>query len=335
MRAVVFEELGGPDVLKVVEVPDPEPGPGELSIDVAYAGVGFGDVKARAGGYRIGGQPFRSGAELSGAHRPGVEVSGRVRAVGEGVTAFVPGQAVAAFTSRGGYAEIAVAPAVTVFALPPSLSLRAAATLPNALPTAYALLHEVGRLREGDTVLIQGAAGGVGTVAGQLARMGGASAVYGVVSSFAKSEHALKSGYDQVFADTTFDDDVRAVTRGRGVDIALDPVGGETFRRTLAVVGRFGRMVSFGNTSSNEPWEVGPGQMYPLGISVAGFSVFAMAAKDPERLKEIADRAFSAVIEGGLELPVSAEFALEDAPEAHRLLESRTSTSKLLLRVAP
>src|SRR5882757_4767606 len=133
MRAVVFEELGGPDVLKIVEVPDPEPGPGEVSIDVAYAGVGFADVKARAGGFRVGGAHFQPGAELSELVRPGVEVAGRVRAVGAGVTAFETGQAVAAFTYRGGYAEIAVASAATVFAVPPSLSLRTAATMPNAL----------------------------------------------------------------------------------------------------------------------------------------------------------------------------------------------------------
>jgi NADPH2:quinone reductase len=334
MRAIVFEELGGPDVLKLVEVPDPEPGPGEVTVDVAYAGVNFGDVKARAGGYRLGGLPFRPAAEVSGLICPGVEVSGLVRAVGEGVTAFVPGQAVAAFTSRGGYAEIAVAPAVSVFALPSCLSLRTAAALPNVLPTAYALLHEVGRLRDGDTVLVQGAAGGVGTLAGQLARMGGASAVYGVVSSLDKAEHAMKSGYDQVFVTATFDDEARAMTGGRGVDIALDPVGGETFRRTLAVVARFGRMVSFGNTSGGGSWHVGPGELYPLGISVAGFSILAMVAKEPARLREIADRAFAAVVEGGIELPISAEFALEDAPDAHRLLESRTSTGKLLLRVS-
>lgn len=324
MRAIVFEEFGGPEVLKLVELPDPAPAPGEVTIDVAYAGVNFADVKARADGYRVEGLPFR----------PGLEVSGLVRAVGQGVTAFVPGQEVAAFISGGGYAEIAVAPAATVLRVPAGLSLRTAATLPSVLPTAYALLHEVGRLREGDTVLVQGAAGGVGTVAGQLARMGGAAAVYGVVSTLDKAEHALKSGYDQVFATAAFDADVLAATDGRGVDIALDPVGGDTFRRTLAVVGRFGRLVSFGNAGSEQPWQIGPAETYPLGISVAGFSILSMAAADPARLRVVAKRAFQAVTEGGVELPVSAEFALSDAAGAHRLVESRTSTGKLLLKVS-
>ncbi|MFC4036722.1 zinc-binding alcohol dehydrogenase family protein [Streptomyces polygonati] len=323
MRAIVFEELGGPEVLKAVEVPEPEPGPGEVTIEVAYAGVNFADIKARADGYRVESLPFR----------PGLEVSGLIRAVGADVGDFTPGQEVAAFINGGGYAEVALAPASSVFAIPGGLSLRTGATLPSVLPTAYALLHEVARLRECDTVLVRGAAGGVGTVAGQLARMGGASAVYGVVSSLDKAEHALKSGYDQVFLADTFDLDVLRVTDGRGVDIALDPVGGESFRRTLSVVGRFGRLVSFGNSSVEEPWRIGPGDTYPLGVSVAGFSILTLAATDPQRLRELAERAFHTVTEGGVELPVSAEFALADAAGAHRLLESRTSTGKLLLRV--
>ncbi|WP_405585681.1 zinc-binding alcohol dehydrogenase family protein [Streptomyces sp. NBC_01190] len=323
MRAIVFEEFGGPDVLTYVEVALPEPGSGEVTIDVAYSGVNFADIKARSEGYRVPSLPFR----------PGLEVSGVIRAVGPDVTGLAPGQEVAALVDGGGYAEVVVAPAATVFGIPDGLSLRAGATLPSALPTAYALLYEVARLREGDTVLIQGAAGGIGTVAGQLARMGGASAVYGVVSSLDKAEHALKSGYDQVFAADTFDTDVRAATGGRGVDIALDPVGGETFQRTLAVLGRFGRLVSFGNACSGEPWRIGPADTYPLGVSVAGFSILSMAAADPARLRVIAEQAFRTVAEGEVELPVSAEFALADAAAAHRLVESRTSTGKLLLRV--
>lgn len=323
MRAIVFEEFGGPEVLTVHDVPEPQPGPGQVSIEVAYAGVNFADIKARAEGYRVEGLPFR----------PGLEVSGRIRAVGDGVTGFTTGQEVAAFLDGGGYAEVALAPAATVFGVPAGLDLRTGATLPSVLPTAYALLHEVGRLREGDTVLVQGAAGGVGTVAGQLARLGGAGAVYGVVSSLDKAPHALKSGYDQVFTAAAFDTDVRAATGGRGVDIALEPVGGETFRRTLGTLARFGRLVSFGNAGSAAPWQIGPGDTYPSGLSVAGFSILGLAAADPQRLREIAGHAFRTVTDGGVELPVSAEFPLERADEAHRLVESRTSTGKLLLRV--
>ncbi|SDP38167.1 quinone oxidoreductase family protein [Actinacidiphila guanduensis] len=322
MRAIVIEEFGGPEVLTLAALPEPEPGPGELTVDVAWIGVNFVDTLARSAGYRVPGLPFR----------PGVEVSGTVRATGPGVTGFAPGQEVAAFVTDGGYSEVARVRASTAFVLPPGVDLRTGATLPIVLPTAWGLLHEVGRVREGDVVLIHSAAGGVGTVAGQLARSGGAAAVYGVVSDLDKSEHALKSGYDRVFTADTFDTDVKAATDGRGVDLALDPVSGETFHRTLAVLARFGRLVSYGNAGLDE-WQISRNDCTPMGISVGGFSILALAADAPERLREIAGRAFHAFAEGVVELPVSAEFALEDAAEAHRLMESRTTTGKLLLRV--
>jgi NADPH2:quinone reductase len=323
MRAMIFEEFGGPEVLHQVDLPEPTPGPGEVTVEVAYAGINFADVLARAEGYRVDALPFR----------PGLEVAGRVRAVGEGVTAFTPGQEVTSFMRGGGYSEIAVAPDATTFPVPHGLDLRAAASLPSVLPTAYALLHDIARLREGDTVLVHSAAGGVGTVAGQLARLGGASAVYGVVSSFDKAPHALKSGYDQVFLTPDFDADVLTATGGRGVDIALDPIGGDTFRRTLAVTARFGRLVSFGNSGSAQPWSVGAADIYPAALTVSGFSLMGLAAADPSRLRELADAAFRAVTDGGVELPVTAEFALADAGAAHRLVESRSTTGKLLLRI--
>ncbi|MDH6113877.1 NADPH2:quinone reductase [Kitasatospora sp. MAP12-15] len=323
MRAVLVEKFGGPEVLTLADVPVPKPGPGEVSIEVAYAGVNFAELKARSSGYRVASLP----------HLPGLEVSGRIREVGDDVTGFRPGQEVAALTASGGYAEVAVASANAVFALPAGISLRVGATLPTVLPTAHALLHEVGRLRTGETVLVHGAAGGVGTVVGQLARHGGAAAVYGVVSSTAKVEHALKAGYDEVFVGDDFDDDVYRITGGRGVDLMLDPVGGDTFRRNLETLAPFGRLVSYGNASGAAPWQVGQIQLTP-GRSVAGFSVLTLAKSDPALLREIASRAFQLVADGTVELPITAEFPLTEAAAAHRLMETRTTTGKLLLRIA-
>ncbi|MER6714936.1 zinc-binding dehydrogenase [Streptomyces sp. NPDC000877] len=323
MRAVEFEEYGDPEVLKVVETQVPEPGPGQVAIDAAYAGVNFADLKARAEGYRVQSLPYR----------PGLEVSGRVRAVGAGVEGLHPGQDVAALVGSGAYAEVVVADTATVFPLPEGLDLRTAATLPTVVPTAHALLHEVGRLNAGESVLVHGAAGGVGTVAGQLARAAGAGAVYGVVSSAAKAGHALEHSYDEVFTTGTFDDDVRRATGGRGVDLVLDPIGGETLRRGLGVLAEFGRLVSFGNASGAEPWRVGQPELYPQGRSVAGFSILALAQSAPQALRALAERAFRKVTDGTVRLPVTAEFALSEAAEAHRLMGGRTSTGKLLLRI--
>lgn len=338
MRAIQFQEYGGPEVLKAVDTRVPEPGPGQITVDVAYTGVNFADLKARGEGYRVPSLPYV----------PGLEVSGHVRALGAGVEGFEVGQEVAALTEGGAYAEVALADATTVFALPTGVDLRTAATLPTVLPTAHALLHEVGRLRAGETVLVQGAAGGIGTVVGQLAKAGGAGAVYGVVSSEAKAKYALEHGYDEVFigssggsgssavsGDSGFAAEVRAATGGRGVDLALDPVGGDAFRGGLAALAVFGRLVSFGNASSAEPWRVGQPELYGTGLGVFGFSILSLATSAPEALREVAARAFAKVADGTVELPVTAEFPLADASEAHRLMGTRTSTGKLLLRVRP
>jgi NADPH2:quinone reductase len=326
MRAVEIQEYGGPEVLRVVEAEVPTPGPGQVSIDVAYTGVNFADLKARADGYRVPALPFV----------PGLEVSGHVRALGAGVTGLAVGQEVAALTQGGAYADVVAADAVTVFPLPPGVDLRTGATLPTVLPTAYALIHTVGRLQPGETVLVQGAAGGVGTVLGQLASAAGAGAVLGVVSSAAKAEYAREHGYDEVFVTSSttpsFAKEIREATDGRGVDLALDPVGGETLRASLDSLAPFGRLVSFGNASGAQPWQVGQPDLYPLALSVSGFSILTLAQTSPTELRALTERAFRTVLDGVVSLPVTAEFALPDAAEAHRLMGTRTSTGKLLLR---
>ncbi|MDX3758714.1 quinone oxidoreductase family protein [Streptomyces mirabilis] len=326
MRAVEIQEYGGPEVLRVVEAEVPTPGPGQVSIDVAYTGVNFADLKARADGYRVPALPFV----------PGLEVSGHVRALGAGVTGLAVGQEVAALTQGGAYADVVAADAVTVFPLPPGVDLRTGATLPTVLPTAYALIHTVGRLQPGETVLVQGAAGGVGTVLGQLASAAGAGAVLGVVSSAAKAAYAREHGYDEVFVTSSttpsFAKEIREATDGRGVDLALDPVGGETLRASLDSLAPFGRLVSFGNASGAQPWQVGQPDLYPLALSVSGFSILTLAQTSPAELRALTERAFRTVLDGVVSLPVTAEFALPDAAEAHRLMGTRTSTGKLLLR---
>ncbi|MER7186739.1 zinc-binding dehydrogenase, partial [Streptomyces hyaluromycini] len=178
-----------------------------------------------------------------------------------------------------------------------------------------------------------GAAGGVGTAAGQLAKAAGAAAVYGVVSSAAKAAYARDHGYDEVFVGD-FEEPVREATGGRGVDLALDPVGGSTLRASLSSLARFGRLVSYGNASGEPAWTAGQAELYPRGLSVAGFSILTLAQTAPDVLRELSARAFAKAVDGTVTLPVTAEFALEEAAEAHRLMGTRTSTGKLLLRVA-
>lgn len=325
MRAIRFQEYGGPEVLLPVEVEVPEPGAGQVSIDVAHVGVNFADLQARTIGYRVPALPFV----------PGLELSGHVRAIGAGVEGFTVGQPVAAISDGGAYAEVVVVNAATVFAVPEGVDLRTAATLPTVLPTAYALVNTVGRLRQGETVLVQAAAGGVGTVAAQIAKIAGAGAVYGVVSSPAKAEYARKYGYDDAFLSATFDADVRAATGGRGVDLVLDSIGGDTLRRGLDSLARFGRLVSFGNAGGEAAWQVGAAELFPQGRTVSGFSILGLSIAAPEVLQDIAAEAFALTTSGQVELPITAEFALAEAADAHRLMEGRTSTGKLILTVNP
>ncbi|MFI7005248.1 zinc-binding alcohol dehydrogenase family protein [Streptomyces sp. NPDC050145] len=324
MRAIEFDQYGGPEVLRTVTAEAPEPGPGEITVDAAWAGVNFADVKARAEGYRVPALPFR----------PGLEVSGRVRAIGDGVEGLHVGQEVAALVDGGGYAEVVLAQAARVFPLPEGLDLRTAATLPTVLPTAHALIHEVGRLQPGETVLVHGAAGGIGTAVGQLARAAGAGAVYGVASSVDKADYALKYGYDEVFRPDTFEADVRRATGGRGVDLVLDPVGGDTLRRGLESLAAYGRLVSYGNAGGAAPWQTGQAELAAQGRSVSAFSVLALAQTDPAALRALTERALRAALDGTVTLPVTAEHPLSEASRAHALMGSRTSTGKLLLRVA-
>lgn len=321
MRAVVVAEIGAPEVLTLREVADPTPGPGQVAIDTVFAGVNYAEILGRSVGYRVTELPYV----------PGLEAAGRIRALGEGVTGFQLGQPVVALLDGGGYAEITVADAARTFAVPDGLDLRDAAALPSVLPTAYGLIHRVGRLQPGESVLVQGAAGGVGTALGQVARLAGASQVYGVVSHPDKAKFALEYGYDEVFVGEDFDRQVAEATGGRGVDLVLDPVGGETWRRGVASLARYGRAVAYGNAGGGEPWTATYADLAAKSLSVSGFSILGLAAADPGLLRELTEAAFRLAAEEGVRLPVTAEFPLERAAEAHRLVESRSSTGKLLL----
>ncbi|MGW7003272.1 quinone oxidoreductase family protein [Streptomyces sp. NPDC054933] len=323
MRAIVVEELGGPEVLRAREALEPEPGPGQVAVRVAWAGVNFAEIKARSTGYRVPAMPFT----------PGLEVSGTVQALGAGVTGLFVGQRVAALTLFGGYAETALASAALTFAVPDGVGLRGAAALPTVLPTAHALVHEAGRLRAGESVLVQSAGGGVGTLVGQLAKRAGAGAVYGVVSRPDKADYVRAQGYDEVFIGDDWADQARAATGGRGVDLLLDPVGGRTWRQGLELLSPFGRAVSYGNASGEQPWTADLNTLAPGAHGVHGFSLFVLAEAAPDAVRNLADRALRLAADGTVELPISHELPLDEAAQAHRLIESRTTTGKLLLRV--
>lgn len=325
MRAIVVEAYGGPEVLQVREMPAPRPAPGQVLITVAYAGVNYAEVQMRRGMYG-GAVPFV----------PGLEVSGHVAALGEGVVGLHVGQPVAAFTVTGGYAEQVVAPALLTFPLATPdgvVELTAAAGFPTIVPTAYALLHEVARLQTGESVLVHAAAGGVGTVVAQVARYLGAGRVYGTVGSPEKVAYARQFAYDAVYLREGFVAAVREATDGMGVNVALDSVGGAVFTESIAVLAPLGRIVRFGNASGAPDPITATGEFMTGNTGVLDFNSIGLSLSAPARYAAIAADALRLLRSGAVRLDLTDILPLEHAAEAHRRLEDRTSTGKFLLTI--
>jgi NADPH2:quinone reductase len=325
MRATVVERYGDAQELRVRDVPAPEPGAGEVAIDVAYAGVNYAEVMARRGSLPPYRPPFV----------PGLEVSGTVRALGAGVDGLRVGQPVAALTTRGGYAEVAVAPSVLTYPLAggSDAELLAGAARPTIVPTAWALVHEVARVRAGEVALVHAAAGGVGTVAGQFLRAAGAGLVIGVVSREAKARYARGFGYDEVVVGDGWPEAVRAATGGRGADVILDSIGGGVRRASYELLAPLGRLVCFGN-AGDEPEDLAPGPALRTQVrALLGWSVTGLAAADPDRAAAITREAVAQATALGVRVDITDVLALADAARAHRRLEERRSTGKLVLAV--
>jgi NADPH2:quinone reductase len=325
MKATLVSEYGDRRVLRVCDIDAPQPGPGQVSIDVAYAGVNYAEVMARRGELPALRPPFV----------PGLEVAGTVRAVGPGVTELRAGDPVCALTTRGGYAEVAIADARLAYPLPDAsdAELRLGAALPTIVPTAWALVHDVGRLAVGESILIHAAAGGVGTVAGQVARNAGARIVLGVASTAAKARYARAFGYDEVITAADWDARARDATSGRGPDVILDSIGGDVRRRGFDLLAPLGRLVMFGN-AGGEPEEAFSGAALRTHVkAMLGWSITGLAAVAPERVAAIAWAALYAVAHGEVRVDITAVMPLDRAARAHRLLEDRRSTGKLLLAV--
>jgi len=328
MRASVVTEFGGPEILKVRDIPTPQPGPGQVAIQVAYAGVNYAETMARRGGLHSGLLPFV----------PGLEVSGHIHALGEGVEGLQVGQPVAALTISGGYAEVALAPAVAVFPLDEAgVDLATAAGFPTIVPTAYDLLVRVARLQEGEAVLIHAAAGGVGSIAGQMARHLGAGQIIGTVSTLQKASYAQSFGYDQVVLRADFLRSVRELTNGRGVDIVLEAIGEPIRSQSLSLLAPFGRLVIFGNANNTQgqlqALPLNPGAFLTENKAVMGYSIGSLSSTAPHLIAETVRQTLGLVAQSKIKIDITDILPLEQADEAHRRLESGETMGKLLLRM--
>lgn len=325
MRAIQAREAGGPEVLELVELPDPEPGPGDLLVEVAAAGVNYIDTYRRTGLYPI---PF--------PHVPGSEGAGRVLAVGSAVEGVAVGDLVAWDDAPGSYAERVVVPAADTVAVPAGMDLRTAAALPLQGMTAHYLVTSTFPVQAGQDVLVHAAAGGVGLLLVQLASARGAR-VIGTVSTPEKEALARGAGAHDVIRYTELADlpkdlpaAVRELTGGAGVHVAYDGVGKDTFDASLASVRRRGYLVLFGASSGRVP------PVDPQRLNAAG-SVYLTRPKlgdytaDQDERAWRAGEVFGAAAAGDLTVRIGAEYPLADAAEAHRALQGRRTTGKVLL----
>lgn len=326
MRAVQISELSGPDALRVVDVPEPKPNhmltPGEgVLIDVVCAGVSFPDVLQTRGLYQLKPDlPFVPGSEVAGTVLQAPSDSG-----------LAPGDRVAAFTVLGGMAERAVAPAYLTFPLSERLGFDQGASLILNYHTVYFALKQRGRLQPGERVLIHGAAGGVGTAALQVAKALGASTI-GVVSSDDKEQIARAAGAEQVVrSDGPWREEVLERSGG-GVDVVLDPVGGDRFTDSLRCLREGGRALVVGFTGGSIP-EVKVNRLLLRNIEVVGAGWGAYVMGNPQRNRENGE-AIDEMIEAGLIAPiVGARFPLEQAADAFHTIDERRALGKIVLDI--
>lgn len=318
MRAIVITRPGGPEVLEASERPAPEPGPGEVLIDVAAAGINFIDVYYRTGAY-----PQET------PYTPGVEAAGTVAAVGEGVREFSAGDRVAWANVQGGYAEKAVVPADKVVPVPARVSLEdAAASLLQGM-TAHYLTRSTYPVREGDTVLVHAAAGGMGLLLTQAAVSLGAR-VIATASTPEKEKLAKDAGADATMGYDGFPERVRELTGGEGVAVVYDGVGAPTFDGSLESLRRRGTLALYGAAGGPVP----PFDPQRLNRAGSVFLTRPSLAHYVEKREELLERAadvYAWVESGAVKVHVGRRYDLAEAAAAHADLEARRSTGKLLL----
>ena len=320
MLAIRIHATGGPETLRVDDIPVPAPAAGEVRIRVEAAGLNFIDTYQRSGLYAVP-LPFTLGAEIAGI----------VSAVGAGVTEFVPGDRVATAKASGGYAAEALAPAAHVVKIPAGVTTSTAAALMLQGLTAHYLVTDTFALKAGDSALIHAAAGGVGLLLVQLAKRRGAR-VIATVGTEEKVALARAAGADEVVVYTRdpFTDAARNFTGGRGVDVVYDAVGKDRFSGSIDSLRPRGMLVSFGNASGPVP------PFAPLLLAQKGSLFFTRPTlvhytQTTAELSARTDDLFGAVLAGTLQVRIGATIKLTAAAEAHRALASRGTTGKVLL----
>lgn len=316
MRAILVTEFGGPEVLVPTDVPEPVAAPGELLVDVALAGVNYADTHQAENSYLS-----RTRLPLV----PGGEVVGRA----------ADGRRIVALVDGGGYAERAVAAAAQTFDVPDGVDDLSAVALIVQGATAWLLLHHTAHVQPGETVVVHAGAGGVGTLAVQLAKSLGAGRVIATASTPAKRELALSLGADaaiEAAADepAALTAALREVNDGRGVDVVLDMTGGAITDASLAALAPFGRLAFYGMASRRPPTPIAPAALLAHSTSVSGMWL-PHAYTVPGLMPRVMAELFDAVVRGNLRVNPGGVYPLADARRAHEDLRARATTGKIVL----
>ncbi|MCH8063242.1 MAG: quinone oxidoreductase [Chloroflexi bacterium] len=319
MKAVQITETGGPEVLKYIDVPDPTPGPGQALIDIKAIGVNFTDVYSRKGM-----NPPALPSILGG------EASGVVSQVGEGVTEVAVGDLVAYSGVPSSYAEKVVAPAARLVKMPASVNAEQGAAIMLQGMTAHYLCHSTYPIKQGDTAIVHAGAGGVGLILTQMVKFLGGT-VISTVSTDEKAALSREAGADHVikYTEQDFEEEVMKITDGAGVEAVFDSVGKTTFDKGIACLKDRGYMVLYGMSSGQvDPVPIPMLNRKSLFLTRPGLAAYIATRED---LLQRAGDVLSWIQSGKLKLRIHGTFALKDVAEAHRQLEGRLTTGKLLL----
>jgi NADPH:quinone reductase-like Zn-dependent oxidoreductase len=323
MKAAVINQYGDESVLIYQDAPDPMAGPGEVLVRVRAASINRGDFGRRAGFFQAGPTPLIIGWDIAGD----------VIEVGPDVSGLRPGERVVSQVMGGGYAELAAAPADATIPMPDGISYDAAASLPVAWLTAWIALLDTAGLREGEIALVQSVSSGVGMAGVQVAkRIARASLVFTTAGSDEKCKRGLDLGADYAinYSTADFEADVMQKTGGRGVDVALDMIGGETFAQTQRCLAEGGRLVSVGR-AGGIGGEIDQDLAQRRGHQITtGWLIFTI--KPRQQLSAALAEIMDAIAAGKLDPVVDRVFPLSEAAEAHRYLAGRNQFGKVLLR---
>jgi NADPH2:quinone reductase len=312
MKAIQISEFGGPEVMKLVELSDPVAGEGEVVLDVTAIGINYADTHQTENSYL---------SQQTLPLVPGIEVVGTYE-----------GKRYLTSATSGGYAEKATAHKALLAPIPDAVSDEQAVCMLVQGTTAWHILKTMSHVQPGECVVVHAAAGGVGTIAIQLAKMWGAK-VIAVTSSEEKSKLAQSLGADVVVDANVADlgKALRAANGGKGVDIVLEMVGGTTFDESLKALGDFGRLITYGMASRTAPTPVHPGALMHGSKTIAGFWLANCFSKK-EMLGDVIAELFALVAKGKLTPVIGASYPLENAADAHRAMLARATTGKIVLK---